>query len=86
MERVRREEPEALLKMAEEEIGGGGLRGRSYRPQSMRRDVVKPAFPAAAAVAGAVPPPLEVDEGVQDVDGQEAAPKLVYNKSTRMMA
>ncbi|KAK4238217.1 hypothetical protein C8A03DRAFT_15279 [Achaetomium macrosporum] len=78
MERVKREEPEALLKMAEEE-NGGGLRGRSYRPQSMRRDVVKP----AAAVAGTAP--LEVDEGVQDVDGQETTPKLVY-KSTRMMA
>ncbi|KAK3307567.1 uncharacterized protein B0T15DRAFT_182531 [Chaetomium strumarium] len=89
MERVRREEPETLLKMAEEE-NGAGLRGRSYRPQSMRRDVTKPASPAspaaaaaAAAMAGAAP--LEVDEGVQDVDGQEAAPQLMY-KSARMMA
>jgi hypothetical protein len=82
MARVEREEPQALKKLAEDD----GMKGRSYRPQSMRRDVVKPGAGngALAAASG----PLEVDEGVEDVDGEEeeeeALPKLVY-KSTRMM-
>jgi hypothetical protein len=80
--------------------GGGGVRGRSYRPQSMRRDGVKSpgsasasasasaaaaAAAASAAVIAAATEPLEVDEGVEDVDGGDAElPRLVY-KSTRQM-
>ncbi|KAK4151095.1 hypothetical protein C8A00DRAFT_17461 [Chaetomidium leptoderma] len=74
MARVEREDPQALLKMNEED----GMRGRSYRPQSMRRDVAK-----SAAVLAAASGPLEVDEGVEDLDA-ESLPKLTY-KSTRMM-
>ncbi|KAK4125490.1 hypothetical protein N657DRAFT_568929 [Parathielavia appendiculata] len=94
MERVKREDPAALAKL---EGGGGGgeddgMRGRSYRPQSMRRDVVKSAGNATAttgvgsggggALTAAAAGPLEVDEGVEDVDAPP--PKLVY-KSTRLM-
>ena len=77
MARVRVEDPQALLKLADDD----GMRGRSYRPQSMRRDVTKPALtpPLADLAAG----PLEVDEGVDGVDEEEPI-KLVY-KSTRMM-
>ena len=69
MERVQKEDPQALLKTGGED---DGMRGRSYRPQSMRRD----AMPKAELKAG----PLEVDEGGEE----EELPKLVY-KSTRMM-
>jgi len=79
MERVQREEPEALLKLGEDD----GTRGRSYRPQSMRKDVTKPAGPVPGSALAAAAGPLEVDEGVEDVDGEEL-PKLVW-KSTRMM-
>jgi hypothetical protein len=71
--RVAREDPQALLKLADDD----GMKGRSYRPQSMRRDnVVAPPKPAEFA-----PGPLEVDEGFED---EAEVPKLVY-KSTRMM-
>ncbi|KAK3352388.1 hypothetical protein B0T25DRAFT_454374 [Lasiosphaeria hispida] len=84
MERVKKEEPETL-KAAEEE-----MRGRSYRPQSMRKG---PSSGLVAAQAGAgkegggnpiisASNQLEVDEGVEDMEAEE--PKLVY-KSTRMM-
>ncbi|AEO60596.1 hypothetical protein MYCTH_2309943 [Thermothelomyces thermophilus ATCC 42464] len=95
MERIRREEPEALLKHGENDA----THGRSYRPQSMRKAAGKPSSSAAGAgpEAGAAPSlapapvlvpaeptgPLEVDEGVDDVDKEEA-PKLVW-RSTRMM-
>jgi len=69
MERVQREDPQALLKTGGED---DGMRGRSYRPQSMRRD----AMPKVELKAG----PLEVDEAGEE----EELPKLVY-KSTRMM-
>ncbi|KAL2168226.1 hypothetical protein VTG60DRAFT_285 [Thermothelomyces hinnuleus] len=95
MERIRREEPEALLKHGENDA----THGRSYRPQSMRKAAGKPSSSAAGAgaEAGAAPSPapapalvpaestgpLEVDEGVDDVDKEEV-PKLVW-RSTRMM-
>ncbi|KAK3900589.1 hypothetical protein C8A05DRAFT_17118 [Staphylotrichum tortipilum] len=69
MQRVQREDPQALLKAGGDD---DGMHGRSYRPQSMRRD----AMPKAELKAG----PLEVDEGGEE----EELPKLVY-KSTRMM-
>ncbi|KAK4246533.1 hypothetical protein C7999DRAFT_15349 [Corynascus novoguineensis] len=116
MERVRREDPDALAKIAAAGAGDdatGMAAARSYRPQSMRKVVGKPAAAAASAGAaaaaaastsspaagtgtgtgaGSTTPtpaldesagPLEVDEGVGDVDG-EVMPKLVW-KSTRMM-
>ncbi|KAK0714576.1 hypothetical protein B0H67DRAFT_488460 [Lasiosphaeris hirsuta] len=75
MERVKKEEPETL-QAAEEE-----RRGRSYRPQSMRK------IPPAAKEGGGNPVisasnQPEVDEGIEDMEAEE--PKLVY-KSTRMM-
>lgn len=73
MDRVKREEPEALLRKGPDDEQ---LRGRSYRPQSMRRDMASPK--EAAKPAG-----LAVDEGVEDVD-DEVPPMLVY-KSTRLM-
>lgn len=83
MERVKREEPEALLKNgAEEEM----MKGRSYRPQSMRKESAKPAGVVAAAAVVAPPPipaELEVDEGFEGEE-EEELPKLVY-KSTRAM-
>ncbi|KAH6855687.1 hypothetical protein B0I37DRAFT_60612 [Chaetomium sp. MPI-CAGE-AT-0009] len=83
MERVKREDPEALLKLAEDD----GMKGRSYRPQSMRKDITKPGStngtsPAASALAAASGP-LEVDEGVEDLDAEDV-PKLVW-RSTRAM-
>jgi hypothetical protein len=80
MERVAREDPQALLKSGAEL--DDGMRGRSYRPQSMRKDGAKPGA-AAAAVLAAASGPLEVDEGVDD-GNEEELPKLVW-KSTRMM-
>ncbi|AEO70864.1 884aab17-1aa0-4ba6-8613-80c3f990fdc3 [Thermothielavioides terrestris] len=89
MERVRREDPAALLKVGDDD----GMRGRSYRPQSMRKSVVKPAAPAEVSAAAPAAPaagaekPLEVDEGVGDVDaeGSDDMPKLVYKSTRRMM-
>lgn len=72
MERVKKEDPQALLKIG----GDDGMRGRSYRPQSMRKDTTKP---AAAAATGL----LEVDDGTDDADG-DVLPKLEW-RSTRMM-
>ncbi|KAG7286993.1 hypothetical protein NEMBOFW57_006493 [Staphylotrichum longicolle] len=71
MARVEREDPQALLKLGEDD----GMKGRSYRPQSMRRDGPPK---AAEFIPGQ---PLEVDEGYED---DAEVPKLVY-KSTRMM-
>ncbi|TPX12012.1 uncharacterized protein E0L32_007315 [Thyridium curvatum] len=70
MERVIKEEPETLNNQEP-------LKTRSFRPQSMRRDVM-PDSPAAKEVNSK----LEVDEAIDDMD--EEPPKLVY-KSTRMM-
>jgi len=93
LERVEREDPDAL-KVAEDES-----RGRSYRPPSMRKDLtsscshrsdpsIKEAALAAAkasAAAGAVAgSKLALDEGVEDVQ-IDAAPNLAVNKATRMM-
>ncbi|GAB1316700.1 hypothetical protein MFIFM68171_06910 [Madurella fahalii] len=66
MERVRKEQPEALNTPVEEQI-----RGRSYRPQSMRKDT---------ASAKDAKQELEADNAAEDTE----EPKLVY-KSTRMM-
>lgn len=69
MERVLND-PEAAKKLEEP------TNPRSFRPQSMRREVL------SSSSAKNVATELEVDEGVEDLD--EAEPKLVY-KSTRMM-
>ncbi|KAH6632730.1 hypothetical protein F5144DRAFT_593428 [Chaetomium tenue] len=68
MARVEREDPGALLKLNEDD----GMKGRSYRPQSMRKDLNKPGSaggpapaPAVSALAAASGP-LEVDEGYED--------------------
>ncbi|KAL2255315.1 hypothetical protein VTK26DRAFT_3627 [Humicola hyalothermophila] len=96
IERVKREEPNALRKPADDE-----LRGRSYRPQSMRKDPSTAAKdqnkPAAAAPSAPAPEPvtpkpvaaasgpLEVDEGFAgEEEEEEEPPKLVY-KSTRAL-
>ncbi|KAM7198151.1 hypothetical protein V8F33_005209 [Rhypophila sp. PSN 637] len=82
MARARKEEPEAL-KAAEE-----AYKGRSYRPQSMRKPGAGAGTspPVAAAAAAAAPNTnvLEVDEGVEDMDYDNDIPKLVF-KSTRRM-
>ncbi|KAL2136742.1 hypothetical protein VTI74DRAFT_1783 [Chaetomium olivicolor] len=75
MERVKREDPDALKRLGEED----GLRGRSYRPQSMRRDGAKPRSEPPVGVGK-----LEVDEGFDDGEGEQEVPKLVY-KTTRML-
>jgi hypothetical protein len=85
MARVEREDPGALLKLAEDD----GTKGRSYRPQSMRKDISKPGAtspapaPAVSALVAASGP-LEVDEGIEDMDVDGAVPKLVW-RSTRAM-
>jgi hypothetical protein len=91
MARVAREDP-AALNMSGEGDDGMGTRGRSYRPQSMRRDGATAkgsgnggGAAAAAAVLAAASGPLEVDEGVEDVEGGEALPPRLVYKSTRMM-
>ncbi|KAK3324305.1 hypothetical protein B0T19DRAFT_227883 [Cercophora scortea] len=74
LERVKKEDPDAF-KAADE-----SLRGRSYRPQSMRKmGAVSAKGPPAPAVGDAIK--LEVDEGFEE---QEFVPQLVY-KSTRGM-
>ncbi|KAL2121565.1 hypothetical protein VTJ04DRAFT_5592 [Mycothermus thermophilus] len=81
MERIKREDPEALQRLGEDD----STRGRNYRTPSMRRDPAKP----SATVSGPGAPitaatgPLEVDEGVEDVD--EPPLKLPPFRSTRMM-
>lgn len=86
MARVEREDPAALLKLGEDDE----TKGRSYRPQSMRRDLNKPAGAASPAPAPAVSAlaaasgPLEVDEGVEDMEVDGTVPKLVW-RSTRAM-
>ncbi|KXX80247.1 hypothetical protein MMYC01_203581 [Madurella mycetomatis] len=66
MERVRKEEPAALNAPVEDET-----RGRSYRPQSMRK---------GTASTKDAKQELEVDDAAEETE----EPKLVY-KSTRMM-
>lgn len=84
MDRVRREEPDALRASEEE------TRGRKYQPQSMRKELKVPKESIKDAAASCISreaektgsiKALEVDEGVEDLD---PLPKLVY-KSTRMM-
>ncbi|EAQ87224.1 hypothetical protein CHGG_03843 [Chaetomium globosum CBS 148.51] len=78
MARVEREDPGALLKLAEDD----GMKGRSYRPQSMRRDVNKPGSaggpPPAVSALAAASGPLEVDEGVPRYWMWKTFPKLVW--------
>ncbi|KAL1838314.1 hypothetical protein VTJ49DRAFT_2804 [Mycothermus thermophilus] len=79
MERVKREDPAALQRLGDDDA----TKSRSYRTPSMRRDPApKPGAPVAAAIAAATGP-LEVDEGVEDVD--DAPLKLPPFRSTRMM-
>ncbi|KAM7198585.1 hypothetical protein V8F20_006115 [Naviculisporaceae sp. PSN 640] len=79
MARVRKEEPEAL-KAAEE-----AFKGRSYRPQSMRKaGAGNPGF-MAAQIAAKDSNVLEVDEGVEDMEYDDEIPKLVYKSTRRMM-
>lgn len=100
MERVRKEEPEAL-KAAEE-----AYKGRSYRPQSMRKaGAGTPGFMSAQIAAkesaarsappASAPAPaplaassnvLEVDEGIDDMEYDNEIPKLVYKSTRRMMS
>jgi hypothetical protein len=74
MERVKREEPEALL--------SGETKGRSFRPHSMRREHV--ASPPGKEAAAAAANKLEVDDAMAVDEGELEIPELVY-KSTRMM-
>lgn len=78
MQRVKKENPEALGK--EEEP-----RGRSYRPQSMRRDNLN-SLKAATSYESGLGAKLEVDEVELAVDDSDSPPppKLMY-RSTRMM-
>ncbi|KAH8911437.1 hypothetical protein BR93DRAFT_943419 [Coniochaeta sp. PMI_546] len=72
MDRVKREEPETLS-------SGEETKGRSFRPQSMRREHV--GNPSGKDSTNK----LEVDDAMDAVDEAEMEPpKLVY-KSTRMM-
>lgn len=89
LERVKREDPEALK--APEEEG----RGRSYRPPSMRKDLSSsgsyqsnPSIKDAAAKAAAgnclaANSKLAVDEGVGDMEAEH--PKHTPSRGTRMM-
>lgn len=76
MERVKKEDPGALKQSDEPP------KSRSFRPQHMRKDlsVSKDAPPLAAGALNATTP-VEVDEGIEDMD--EDMPKLVY-KTARM--
>ncbi|KAB5535324.1 hypothetical protein GE09DRAFT_1063376 [Coniochaeta sp. 2T2.1] len=74
MDRVKREEPEALGSSSEE------TKGRSFRPPNMRREHGG-SNPAKDGVSSSK---LEVDDAVGGDDGEVELPKLVY-KSTRMM-
>ncbi|ERT02581.1 uncharacterized protein SPSK_00525 [Sporothrix schenckii 1099-18] len=95
MERVKKEEPEALTALDEP------LKSRSFRPQTMRRDGPSMAASAKEALLGTSGPAtiprtapgaiasaieadtaLEVDEGIDDMDAK-VTPPLMY-KSSRM--
>ncbi|KAL1888786.1 hypothetical protein Sste5346_009340 [Sporothrix stenoceras] len=96
MERVKKEEPEALKALDEP------LKTRSFRPQSMRRDAASIAASAKEALLGMSGPnaapragsgpivaaaieadtALEVVEGIDDMDA-DVSPPLMY-KSSRM--
>ncbi|KAK4163256.1 hypothetical protein QBC43DRAFT_68865 [Cladorrhinum sp. PSN259] len=70
-ERVKKEQPEALEKPEEE------LRGRSYRPQSMRKENGTSGIRADGR--------LEVDDGTDgEIEAEVPIPKLMY-RSTRNM-
>lgn len=73
MDRVLKEDPDALNKPAEDE--DKVTKFRSFRPLSVRREVV-------TASAENTSGKLDVDEGIDDMEGE--APNLVF-KSTRMM-
>lgn len=75
MERVLKEDPDALNKPAEE--AGGVTKFRSFRPLSVRRELVA-SDPPEKTDSGK----MEVDEGIDDMEGE--APNLVF-KTTRMM-
>ncbi|KAK4189298.1 hypothetical protein QBC35DRAFT_149687 [Podospora australis] len=79
LERIKKEKPESLEK--EEEP-----RGRSYRPQSMRRDNLA-TLKAVNSMESGLGAKLEVDEAELAVDDADPgpAPKLMY-RSTRNMA
>ncbi|KAH8900045.1 hypothetical protein GQ53DRAFT_633540 [Thozetella sp. PMI_491] len=79
MERIKKEDPAALDAPPE-----GAAKGRSYRPQSMRRDMG--ASKASAQVGNPSPQDeIEVDEGIDDMDRDDMPlPRLLY-KSTRAM-
>ncbi|KAJ9144789.1 hypothetical protein NKR19_g6317 [Coniochaeta hoffmannii] len=70
MDRVKREEPEAL--------SSGETKGRSFRPHSMRREH------AGSPGSKDATNKLEVDDTMAVDEGELEIPKLVY-KSTRMM-
>ncbi|KAK4202862.1 hypothetical protein QBC40DRAFT_37890 [Triangularia verruculosa] len=76
MERVKKESPACLQKDAEE------IRGRSYRPQSMRKDNLN-ALKAAETNGLGSEMKLEVDDGAEDVE-VVLPPRLMY-RSTRAM-
>ncbi|KAL2266892.1 hypothetical protein VTJ83DRAFT_4169 [Remersonia thermophila] len=79
MERVKCEDPAALQRLGDDDT----TKIRNYRTPSMRRDLgPKPGTPVAAAIAAAAGP-LEVDEGVGDVDDEPVT--LPPFRSTRMM-
>ncbi|KAK3994908.1 hypothetical protein QBC44DRAFT_36110 [Cladorrhinum sp. PSN332] len=69
-ERVKKEQPEILDKTEDE------LRGRSYRPQSMRKDNGIGGIRADGK--------LEVDDGTDEIEAEAPPPKLMY-RSTRNM-
>jgi hypothetical protein len=75
MERVQKEDPEALNAPTEQPP-------RSFRRQTMRREAA-PGSPTATGKIAAADAALEVDEGIDDMEADDP-PKLVY-KSTRMM-
>ncbi|KAK4466404.1 hypothetical protein QBC42DRAFT_83584 [Cladorrhinum samala] len=75
-ERVKKEQPEALEKPEE------GLKGRSYRPPSMRKDTGN-----SNGALSAIKPDskLEVDDGADgEIEAESPKPKLMY-RSTRNM-
>ncbi|KAK3390319.1 hypothetical protein B0H63DRAFT_111182 [Podospora didyma] len=67
-------ETERVKKEGGPEVVEEPTRGRSYRPQSMRKDFLGSSKDMK---------PIEVDEGIQDM-GQEVIPKFSF-KSTRLM-
>lgn len=76
MDRVKKESPAPLQKDAEE------TRGRSYRPQSMRKDNLN-ALKAAETNGLGSEMKLEVDDGAEEVE-VVLPPRLMY-RSTRAM-